>query len=105
GELVKKGIVDRILTTNFDPLLIRGCVMSGSAPAIYDCEAISNLESVLDRDIPAIYYLHGQVYGLRMLNGDAEIRAHSANVRRIVQQSIKRRALIVCGYKGDPDDG
>ena len=35
--LMKSGYVDRILTTNFDPLAIRACAMLGDFPSIYDC--------------------------------------------------------------------
>ena len=103
GELVGRGTVDRILTTNFDSLLVRASAMSGVFPAIYDCGATSDLDRVLNRDMPAIYYLHGQAYGLGMLTASDEINNHAVKVRRIVQQSIRGRTLIVCGYSGECD--
>ena len=39
AQLMKEGYVDRILTTNFDPLIIRACAMLGLFPAVYDFAA------------------------------------------------------------------
>jgi hypothetical protein len=103
AQLIKIGVVDRVLTTNFDTLLPRACALVGIHPAIFDCVAMSGLRRVVGDDGPAIYYLHGQAYGLRMLNDADDVEAHSKYVREIVQQNVDRRALIICGYSGDCD--
>ena len=36
AQLFATGKVDRVLTVNFDPLLVRACAMAGFFPAIYD---------------------------------------------------------------------
>ncbi len=39
AQLIKSGFIDRVLTTNFDPLVVRACSMVGIFPAIYDFAA------------------------------------------------------------------
>jgi len=99
AELLKENIVDRVLTTNFDPLLIQACVLAGVSPAIYDCVEIADLERVFREEQPAVYYLHGQTYGLRVSNK----RRESKKVRDAIHYNIRERALIVVGYSGTSD--
>lgn len=103
AELLAKKVVDRILTTNFDSLLIQACAISGVHPAIYDCVAIPRLPPDLDDEQPALYYLHGQSYGLRMVNTDWEMKEHSSPVRDVIHQSIANRTVIVAGCSAAPD--
>lgn len=37
--LMQRGYVDWVLTTNFDPLVVRACAMLGEYPAVYDIAA------------------------------------------------------------------
>jgi hypothetical protein len=39
AQLVKEGYVKRILTTNFDPLVVKACATVGVFPAVYDLAA------------------------------------------------------------------
>jgi hypothetical protein len=39
AQLMASGYVDRVLTTNFDPLVVRACALSGIYPAVYDFAA------------------------------------------------------------------
>ena len=103
AELVRQGVVDRVLTTNFDSLLVHACAMTGEIPAVYDCAAMPDLERVFESELPAIYYLHGQAYGLKMLNTKDELDDRASQVRNVVHRSILRRTLIVVGYSGTCD--
>jgi hypothetical protein len=58
AQLVKEGYVDRILTTNFDPLVIRAAALLGPLPAVYDL-ASSRFDAERIHS-PALVYLHGQ---------------------------------------------
>ena len=42
AQLMKAGYVDRVLTTNFDPLIVRACALVGKSPVVYDF-AVSQL--------------------------------------------------------------
>jgi NAD-dependent SIR2 family protein deacetylase len=105
AQLLKEKIVDRVLTTNFDPLLIRACAMVGEFPAIYDCAAIQarHLNNVFSKAFPQIYYLHGQCYGLRLMNRNLELQEHASTVRTILDRVCEDRTLIVLGYSGRSD--
>lgn len=50
AQLVKKGYVDRILTTNFDPLAVKACAMLNVYPAVYDFAAISGETRIPNMD-------------------------------------------------------
>lgn len=39
AQLMKDGFVDRVFTTNFDPLVLRACALLGVFPAVYDFAA------------------------------------------------------------------
>ena len=36
AQLIKHGFVDRVLTTNFDPLVVRACALANEYLAVYD---------------------------------------------------------------------
>jgi hypothetical protein len=59
AQLMKNGYVSRVLTTNFDPLVVRACAMVGEFPAVYDFAASQNFyPEYLSKK--AVFYLHGQ---------------------------------------------
>ena len=64
--LVKEGFVDRILTTNFDPLVLRACALLREFPAVYDFAA-SQLFKTADIPDKAVFYLHGQRTGFILI--------------------------------------
>jgi NAD-dependent SIR2 family protein deacetylase len=39
AQFIANGYVDRVLTTNFDPLVARACALVGEFPAVYDFAA------------------------------------------------------------------
>jgi NAD-dependent SIR2 family protein deacetylase len=39
AQLMKAGYIDRVLTVNFDPLVVKACTMVGLYPAVYDFAA------------------------------------------------------------------
>ena len=43
AQLIDGGYVDRVLTTNFDPLISRACALVNSFPAVYDFAASHTL--------------------------------------------------------------
>src|SRR5665648_321714 len=57
--LIHEGYVDRVLTTNFDPLVVRACALLNEFPAVYDFAA-SQLFKSADVADKAVFHLHGQ---------------------------------------------
>jgi NAD-dependent SIR2 family protein deacetylase len=74
--LMKEGYVDRILTTNFDSLVLKACALLGEFPAIYDFAASQSFDPtrVLNK---AVFHLHGQRTGFVILNTSKQVEEQS----------------------------
>jgi len=103
AKLMDKGYVDRILTTNFDPLALRACALLGRVPAVYD---ITSFTATFKPNIipdKSIFYLHGQCTGFKLVNTDEEAKANIGNLLPFFKDSLQGRTWIVVGYSGmDP---
>ena len=97
AQLIKHGYVDRVLTTNFDPLVVRACALIGAFPAVYDFAASQVLKPA---DIPgeAVFYLHGQRTGFALMNTPEECDAHSKLLEPLFRDAGQGRAWVVVGY-------
>lgn len=111
GGLERAGIVDRILTTNFDPLASRACALFNRFPAVYDLAALrdDDGEGRNARFIPAfvkgsaIYHLHGQHTGFLLLNTTELLEQQADRVEQALREAMGGRVVIVCGYSGEDD--
>jgi cytochrome c-type biogenesis protein CcmH/NrfG len=102
AQLLKNGYVDRVLTVNFDPLLMRACSLVGVFPAVYDFAASQNFKSDLIAP-QSIFYLHGQHTGFVLLNTPQEVKKFSRRLQPVWENSVEGRVCIVVGYSGDND--
>lgn len=102
AQLMKTGFVDRVLTTNFDLLVVRACALLGFFPASYDFAASQLFEAA---DIPdrAIFHLHGQRTGFVLMNTQEEVEKHSRYLAPVFEDAGKGRVWLVVGYSGDND--
>ena len=102
AQLVKHGCVDRILTTNFDPLIARACALANEFPAVYDLTASTYLrpEELPDR---AVFHLHGQRNGFVLLNETAELERHADQLKPVFAHAREGRVWVVVGYSGEND--
>ncbi|MDZ4779905.1 MAG: hypothetical protein SGJ19_06615, partial [Planctomycetia bacterium] len=102
AQLIKHGYVDRVLTTNFDPLVVRACALIGTFPAVYDFAASQVLKPA---DIPgeAVFYLHGQRTGFALMNTKEECAAHSQLLEPLFRDAGQGRTWVVVGYSGEND--
>ena len=102
AQLFKTGKLDRVLTVNFDPLLVRACAMVGLFPAIYDLATSSDFDEA--RIAPrSLFYLNGQHTGFVTLNTEEELEQHRGRLRDIVRNTGTHRPWIVVGYSGEAD--
>ena len=92
--LMKHGYIDRVLTTNFDPLVVRAGAMIGEFPAVYDFAASQLLKPA---DIPdkAVFYLHGQSSGFVLMNTQSDLDEHSERLGPLFQDAGRGRMWIV----------
>jgi Tfp pilus assembly protein PilF len=94
--------MDRILTVNFDPLLVKACALVNFFPAIYDLAGNSQFKP--RRIAPqSVFFLHGQHTGFVMLNGTDELNEHKTKLTQIVQNTGVNRLWLVVGYSGEAD--
>ena len=104
AELLKQGYFSRILTVNFDPLLIHACYMVGMYPfpAIYDLGAMGKVNAELLHD-PSIVYLNGQHVGFVQRNTTDQLEAHKETLSQIVRSTGCSKTWVVAGYSGEND--
>ncbi len=102
AAMVGAGYISRVLTFNFDNILARACGICGIYPATYDF--VTGASNSTDHIVsPAIIHLHGQGYGLSMLNSDAETAAHAERLRPLLRTTMESSPLLVVGYSGGSD--
>jgi Tfp pilus assembly protein PilF len=100
--LMQEGYVDRVLTTNFDLLVVRACAVLGVFPAVYDF-ATSQLLKRADIPDKAVFYLHGQRTGFVLMNTLEDMEKHSALLGPVFEDAGSGRVWIVVGYSGEND--
>ncbi len=102
GLLMQAGFVDRVLTTNFDLLVVKACAVLGVFPAIYDF-ATSQLLKRADIPDQSVFYLHGQRTGFVLMNTDEDMERHSALLGPVFDYAGSGQVWIVVGYSGEND--
>jgi NAD-dependent SIR2 family protein deacetylase len=102
AQLIAKGYVDRVLTVNFDPLVVRACALLNSFPAVYDFALPRKFQSA---NLPqqSVFYLHGQDTSFQLIHTDNDSRRNLKNVKPVIQEALNGRPLIVLGYSGESD--
>jgi len=102
AQLIENGFVDRVLTTNFDPLISRACALVNCFPAVYDFAAshVFNPDQVSER---SVFHLHGQRDGFVLLNTRDEVNQHRRYIKPAFEDAHKGRIWIVVGYSGEND--
>ena len=102
AQLLKNNYINRVLTTNFDNLILRACSLVGEYPAIYDLATSVNFRSDLLFD-KSVLHLHGQHTGFILCNTSDEVEKQS-KVLKDVFNDLKQQSLwIVVGYSGNND--
>ena len=102
AQLIDNGFIDRVLTTNFDPLVSRACALVNCFPAVYDFAAshLFNPDHVSER---SVFHLHGQRDGFALLNTRDEVNRHRRYIKPVFEDAHKGRIWIVVGYSGEND--
>jgi tetratricopeptide (TPR) repeat protein len=102
AQLIKCGIVDRVFTTNFDQLIMKACTLAGVYPAVYDFASSTDYKRAQIPDL-AVFHLHGQRNGFRLLNSPEEVKSLKSFIAPIFKDLAQARPWIVIGYSGDND--
>lgn len=99
AQLMKAGYVDRVLTVNFDPLVVQACALVGEFPAVYDFAA-SQLFKPAEIPDKAVFHLHGQRSGFRLLHTKQEVKSYSESLSPVFEDAGRGRTWLVAGYSG-----
>ena len=104
GTLIKENYIDRVLTTNFDNLVIRSLALFNIFPATYDL-AVSQTFIPEETAQLSLFYLHGQRNGYKILNTESELKESGEleHYKEIFLDTAKQRSWIVIGYSGEND--
>ncbi len=100
AQLIKKNLVDYVLTANFDNLMLRALALFDIFPPVYDLTSISDFTTTTIKD-KSVVYLHGQHNGNWLLNTDEEMAKVKAIVPRIFDTIKNQRPWIFLGYSGN----
>ena len=103
AQLMRAGYVDRVLTTNFDPLVTRACALLNFYPAVYDMAVVRKgfvADYVRDH---AVFHLHGQRDGFVQLHRKEEVDALAEAIEPLFDDTARNRCWIVIGYSGAND--
>ncbi len=102
GELVARGYVSTVLTTNFDQLVLAGLVRAGVLPVI--CDGIESLNRIAGAPRhPQLVELHGSrhTYLLRNAPEDVEAVRRNSSAAAAIQKLLQHATTFVAvGYGG-----
>ena len=101
-ELMRLGFIGRVITFNFDDLLIRAGAALGFIPAVYDIEQLTNYNS-LYMTKPSIFYIHGQYSGFSKIYIQEQDELYKSPIFEVLKDSIMNSPTIVVGYSGQSD--
>jgi tetratricopeptide (TPR) repeat protein len=102
ATLVEKGYVHRLLTTNFDPLIVEALAVTGQPIRTYDLNTTGKY-SPGTLDPATVIYLHGQMHSLFLVNSPDEMERLRSIYPKALQEAVQNSFLIVLGYSGDCD--
>src|SRR2546423_622343 len=102
ATLVEKGYVHRLLTTNFDPLIVEALAVTGQPIRSYDLNTTGKY-SPGTLDPATVIYLHGQMHSLFLVNSPDEMERLRSIYPKALQEAVQDSILIVLGYSGDCD--
>ena len=102
AQLMKEEYVDRVLTTNFDPLVLRACALVNFFPAVYDFAASQRFNPAYTPE-QAIFHLHGQHTGFVLLNTKEQVNELSTFIEPLFEDAWRGRLWLVVGYSGEND--
>jgi len=102
ASLIAHEKIDRVLTFNFDFVVERATALLGKHLPVYDF-ATAPTRDLSGLASPAIFHLHGQSYGLRLLNAGNETRDHKRSIKPIISDTVRNHLTVVVGYSGEAD--
>ncbi len=102
AAMADRNLVNCILTTNFDPLIVEALALTGQPIRTYDLSTIGHYHpGTLEPG--SVIYLHGQMHGLLLANARGEMDRAKRHYPGVLQEAVQDSLLIVVGYAGECD--
>lgn len=102
AELMHLGLIDTILTTNFDDCLYRASVQVRMPPDFHRIKTHEDLVAMFSNvpSTPQLIYLHGSVEHYTDKNLAEEVQNLNKELIDTLKPILKDRPLVVIGYRG-----
>lgn len=101
-QLMRQGYIGRVITVNFDDLLIRAGAMLGFVPVVYDVTQLKDFNSFFVPK-PAVFYIHGQHSGFSKIYTQKQDERNKKSIQEVLKNTIESSPTIVLGYSGESD--
>jgi hypothetical protein len=102
GELVARGFVSTVLTTNFDQLALSGIVRAGTIPVT--CDGLESLNRIAGvPQYPQLIEIHGSRHSYLLRNAPADVatvRSDASAIAAVNALMQNTHAWIIVGYGG-----
>jgi hypothetical protein len=103
ADLVRKGYIRVIITTNFDRLMENALRECGIEPTVVaSVDALKGAEP-MTHSACYILKIHGDYKDARILNTDAELSTYPVEYDQLLDRIMDEYGLIVCGWSGEWD--
>ncbi|GAB3637842.1 hypothetical protein GCM10027422_34320 [Hymenobacter arcticus] len=100
AELVAKGYIKVILTTNFDSLLEQALEAQGVQPAVVsDASALAGMMPLQHEQV-TIIKLHGHYLDTRLRNTPHELATYEPALNQLLDRVFDEYGLLICGWSG-----
>ena len=103
AQLVQKGLVRVIVTTNFDRLIEQALAATGIVPQVVDSEqSVSGMKPLVHSECTVIK-IHGDYKSLEQRNTLAELSSYGKGMQQLIDQVFDEYGLIINGWSADWD--
>lgn len=104
AQLVLKGYIRVIVTTNFDQLMERALAAVGVTPSVIASADQASGMVPLAHSRCTLIKLHGDYTDTRIKNTVGELAAYESRINQLLDQILDEYGLIVCGWSGEWDE-
>ncbi|GCD21551.1 hypothetical protein CTKZ_31130 [Cellulomonas algicola] len=105
AELVRRGFVRLIITTNFDRLIEHALSEAGiNAQVISSPAQLAGMEPIQHTRC-TVLKIHGDYASMDQLNTAAELSTYHHELRSVLERVFDEHGLVISGWSGDSDAG
>ena len=103
AQMMARGYVKVVLTTNFDRLMEAALYEAGITPLVVSSDDNVDSMTPLVHQRHVVIKLHGDYKDPRIKNTDSELSAYSDAFSRLIHQVLSEFGIVICGWSSDWD--